>query len=394
MTFNENADRLILSDNNLYENCYDYILRSNIVLTNIDNSQGADTIKQLAKAEAKIMRAWDHFAAVNTFAKAYDPATAATDGGVAIVDKYDLEATPSKSSVADVYNFIIKDIDDALPYLQEKPITVYHPSKAFGYALKALVRLFHRDWSEAKDAAEKSLALNNSLIDYIDLEAKGGPTKYTAYAKGGNPEVLNYAYMGSYSELPTYTYGMLSPELVTLFGTNDERLNLFFKTTGNSSYYFDNGSGAALWNSSVSYSKFQYMSVGLRTAEVYLILAEANARLNNLKDATDVLNQLRVKRIKGTEAKIEQPATQKEMIQDIINERRKELLFGFHRFWDLKRYNTETDYAKTITRKFPLVATTPAQQTYTLKPDSRLYIIPFPESVRAKNPNITLNTNE
>ena len=78
MTFNENADRLILSDNNLYENCYDYILRSNIVLTNIDNSQGADTIKQLAKAEAKIMRAWDHFAVVNTFAKAYDPATPAT----------------------------------------------------------------------------------------------------------------------------------------------------------------------------------------------------------------------------------------------------------------------------------------------------------------------------
>jgi hypothetical protein len=394
MTFNENASRIALYDNNLYENCYDYILRMNIVISNIDNSAGPDSTKQLAKAEAKLMRAWDHFVAVNTFAKAYDPATAATDGGIAIVDKYDLEATPTKSSVADVYNFIIKDIDESLPYLKENPVTVYHPSQAFGYAFSALVHLFHRDWAEAKSAAEKSLALNNSLIDYVNLETKGGPLKYTAYAKGGNPEVLNYAYMGSYSDNPTYTYGMLSPELVQLFGSNDERFNLFFKTTGNSIYYFDAGSGAALWDSKITYSKFQYMAVGLRTAEVYLILAEADARLNDLAGATTVLNQLRVKRIKGDEAIVAQPSTQKEMMQLIINERRKELLFGFHRFWDLKRFNTETDYAKTITRTFPLVSTTVEHKTYTLKPDSRLYIIPFPETARAKNPNLTLNTNE
>ena len=226
------------------------------------------------------------------------------------------------------------------------------------------------------------------------METKGGPLKYTAYAKGGNPEVLNYAYMGSYSDNPTYTYGMLSPELVQLFGSNDERFNLFFKTTGNSIYYFDAGSGAALWDSKITYSKFQYMAVGLRTAEVYLILAEADARLNDLAGATTVLNQLRVKRIKGDEAIVAQPSTQKEMMQLIINERRKELLFGFHRFWDLKRFNTETDYAKTITRTFPLVSTTVEHKTYTLKPDSRLYIIPFPETARAKNPNLTLNTNE
>ena len=59
-------------------------------------------------------------------------------------------------------------------------------------------------------------------------------------------------------------------------------LNLFFKTTGNLEYYFDEGSGAALWNTALTYSKFQYMAVGMRTAEVYLILAEAMARLNDL----------------------------------------------------------------------------------------------------------------
>lgn len=384
MTFNEAANRKELSDNNLYENCYTYILRSNIVISLVDASLGDKDVKELAKAEAKIMRAWDHFILINTFAKAYNPETAATDGGVAIIDKYDLEATPTKSTVAQVYDFIIKDIEEALPYLQEEPVNVYHPSKAFGYALAARVYLFHRDWKKAKEAAEESLKLNNTLIDYIDLGAKGGPTKVTTYAKGGNPEVLNYAYMGGPTEVLAFCYGMLSPEMVQLFGQNDERLNQFFKTSDNSVYYFDEGSGAALWNTSITYSKFQPMSVGMRTAEVYLILAEAKARLKDIPGAVQTLNQLREKRIKGAEAVLPEPATERAMVQAVIDERRKELISGFSRFWDLKRYNTEADYAKTITRTFPLVSTDVEKKTYTLKPDSRLYIIPFPLAAREK----------
>lgn len=384
MTFNEAANRKELSDNNLYENCYTYILRSNIVISLVDASLGDKDVKELAKAEAKIMRAWDHFILINTFAKAYNPETAATDGGVAIIDKYDLEATPTKSTVAQVYDFIIKDIEEALPYLQEEPVNVYHPSKAFGYALAARVYLFHRDWKKAKEAAEESLKLNNTLIDYIDLGAKGGPTKVTTYAKGGNPEVLNYAYMGGPTEVLAFCYGMLSPEMVQLFGQNDERLNQFFKTSDNSVYYFDEGSGAALWNTSITYSKFQPMSVGMRTAEVYLILAEAKARLKDIPGAVQTLNQLREKRIKRAEAVLPEPATERAMVQAVIDERRKELISGFSRFWDLKRYNTEADYAKTITRTFPLVSTDVEKKTYTLKPDSRLYIIPFPLAAREK----------
>ena len=78
----------------------------------------------------------------------------------------------------------------------------------------------------------------------------------------------------------------------------------------------------------------------------------------------------------------------------VITERRKELLFGFNRFFDLKRFNTEADYAKTVIRKFPIVNKTVPQQTYTLKPNSRLYIIPFAQDVMKKNPALTLNTDE
>ncbi len=110
------------------------------------------------------------FILINTFAKVYNPETAATDGGVAIIDKYDLEATPTKSTVAQVYDFIIKDIEEALPYLQEEPVNVYHPSKAFWICVGCpCLSVPSRLEKKRKEAAEESLKLNNTLIDYIDL---------------------------------------------------------------------------------------------------------------------------------------------------------------------------------------------------------------------------------
>ena len=399
-TFNEQADRTLLSDNNLYENMYAYILRSNLVIDNIDDAQGTADVKALAKAEARTFRAFDHFLAVNTFAKAYDPATAQTDGGVCIVDHYDLEATPAKATVAQVYDFVISELEASVDLLQEKPENIYHPNKAYGYGLLSLVYHFHRDWEKAKQAAETSLRLNSSLVDYNVVNDAGGFGRFRDYNRENNPEVLSYMWLASgwtSEQVALYYYGMISPELKQLFEANDLRYSLFLRDTGTSiTNWFDAGSGAAIWTPATTTERFTYMSVGMRTAEVYLILAEASARLNNLDAATGYVNQLRAKRLSGSNRDIAVPASQTEMIKVIISERRKELLFGFHRFFDLKRFNLEPEFQKTITRKFPVVNVDDAhpQQTYTLRPDSRLYIIPFPHSARDKNPNLTLNTDE
>lgn len=400
-TFNEAADRTILSDNNLYENMYKNILRSNLIIDNVDDAIGNPALKPLAKAEARVFRAFDHFLAVNTFAKAYDPATAATDGGVCIVDHYNLEATPAKATVAEVYDFIIKDLEESVALLEESPVNIYHPNKAFGYALLAKVYLFHRDWEKAKTAAEESFKLNSTLVDYNVIKNAGGLARKTDYCKDKNPEVLSYHWMagwGSGEEICLLHYGMISPELKDLFEANDLRYSIFFRDNASSMIdWFDTGSGAAIWlRANTNLDRFTYISVGLRTAEVYLMLAEANARLNNLSVATNYINQLRANRLSGTTTDIDVPATQKEMMDQIILERRKELLFGFNRFFDLKRFNLEPEYQKTIVRKFPVVNITETypQKTYTLQPNSRMYIIPFPHSARDKNPNLTLNTNE
>ncbi|KIO54500.1 RagB/SusD family nutrient uptake outer membrane protein [Flavobacterium hibernum] len=389
-TFDETADRVsLLKTSSFYNQAYSYINRWNTIITLVDNSKGEESTKQLAKAEAKINRAYDHFLLINTYAKGYNPQTAATDGGICIMDKFDLEAQPAKSTVAQVYDFIQKDIEDALPYLQEKPLDVYHPSLAFAYAFKAKVHLFKREIAKAREAAEKSLSYNNQIFDMVAYSKQGGPTVVTVPA-ANNVEVLSYQYMTGYNEMNFAYQYVISPELRTLFGTNDARFNLFFNTT--SATNLDQGSNTAYW--SIVYTRFFYPTVGMKTTEVYLMQAECYAREDKFAEAVGVLNTLRAKRIVSGTVNLAVPTTRAATMQLVINERRKELLLGFNRFFDLKRLNTETEYAKTVTRVFPLVNKTVPQKTYTLQPNSKLYIIPFPLSALTKNPKLTLNTDE
>lgn len=389
-TFDETTDRVsLMTGSSFYNQAYTYINRWNTIISLVDNSKGDENIKQIAKAEAKIFRAYDHFLLINTYAKAYDPQTAAADGGICIMDKFDLEAQPAKSTVAQVYDFIQKDIEDALPYLQEKPLDVYHPSLAFAYAFKAKVHLFKREIANAKAAAEKSLSYNNQIFDLKAYSAQGGPTA-VAVPAANNIEVLSYMYMTGYNEMNFAQSYIISPELRTLFGTNDARFNLFFNSTSTTN--LDIGSNTAYWGT--QYTRFFYPTVGMKTTEVYLMLAECLAREDKFQDAVDVLNKLRAKRILSGTVNLTVPATRKETMTLVINERRKELLLGFNRFFDLKRLNNEADYAKTITRVFPIVNKTVPQKTYTLQPNSRLYIVPFPLSALTKNPKLTLNTDE
>ena len=390
-TFNENIDRVsLINTSNFYNQTYLYINRWNTIISLVDESKGDDEMKQLAKAEAKVLRAFDHFLLVNVYAKAYNAATAATDGGICLMDKYDLETQPVKSTVQQAYDFIQKDIDDALPYLQAKPADQYHPSLAFAWALKAKVHLFKKEIAEAKAACDKSLSYNSEIFDLVKYTTVSGGPNVTPLTAPNNPEILSYMYMQGYNEMNFGYLWPISPELRNLFGTNDARFNMFFNTT--SASWLDIGSNAAYYN--VPYTKFFYGTVGLKTTEVHLMKAECLARENDYAGAMAIVNQLRQKRIISGTINLPVPATRKETMELVVNERRKELLLGFNRFFDLKRLNTEPEYAKTVVRVYPLVNKTVPQVTYTLQPNSRLYVIPFPLSILKKNLNLTLNTDE
>ncbi|WP_163333642.1 RagB/SusD family nutrient uptake outer membrane protein, partial [Klebsiella aerogenes] len=63
--------------------------------------------------------------------------------------------------------------------------------------------------------------------------------------------------------------------------------------------------------------------------------AEANARLGNLKDATDDLNNLRRKRIQGYADEVFTDSDK--LLTALFTERFKELPYEGHRYYDLRR---------------------------------------------------------
>src|SRR5690606_29525037 len=65
--FQESEDRMSrISSSSMYNQAYKYIGQWNSIISLVDGSQGEVDLKQLAKAEAKIFRAYDHFLLVRS----------------------------------------------------------------------------------------------------------------------------------------------------------------------------------------------------------------------------------------------------------------------------------------------------------------------------------------
>ncbi|MDE6684776.1 MAG: RagB/SusD family nutrient uptake outer membrane protein, partial [Duncaniella sp.] len=81
--WNDSYDRAAITiESTLYNNCYSRITNYNVIVSNIENARGPQEEKNLAMAQAKIMRAYNYFFLVNTFARPYDPATADETNGI------------------------------------------------------------------------------------------------------------------------------------------------------------------------------------------------------------------------------------------------------------------------------------------------------------------------
>lgn len=108
------------------------------------------------KGNAYMVRAFIYSELIIRFAKAYDPATAATDPGVPLVLRYNPTDQPSRASVKAVYDQILSDINQAATLLsgiagaQGSTRFTIHAVKA----LEARVKLNMQDWAGARAAAE------------------------------------------------------------------------------------------------------------------------------------------------------------------------------------------------------------------------------------------------
>ena len=123
----------------------------------------------------------------------------------------------------------------------------------------------------------------------------------------------------------------------------------------------------------------------LRTAEAYLNAAEAYAMLDDAGNASKYLNDLRTMRHENYTS-VTYDAN--EIVQEVRDERRRELCFEGHRWFDLRRYAVceEAPYNRTIEHVFPLYDQDnrnafQSAEVYRLEIDDPAYTFAIPKDV-------------
>jgi hypothetical protein len=209
--------------------------------------------------------------------------------------------------------------------------------------------------------------INDYLIDYNDLNQNAN---YPFPAgSNNNPEVL---FCGSLILRPSDTpfrsaYAFVDTSLYNSYSVDDLRLSTF---------YTKNGSG---YRFKGSYDGNDFFFAGLATNEIYFIKAECEARIGTIDSAVSIINYILKKRFNNKKPfKPIDAKTRESLVNNILDERRKELVFRGLRWTDLRRLNLE---GRKITLKRIVKGT-----LYELYPNDPRYTYAIPPEIMAYHP--------
>lgn len=376
-TFFNNVTGLTVLDANvrdIWTNLYTVILRAN----NIINADiPSNTNVNQYKGEAYAVRALCYFYLVRYYARPY------TDNpggpGVPIITAYQADLKPARNTVGEVYDQMIKDLDQAYSLM-----TLFVNSSQFSkYAAKGLqakIYLNKDDKAAAKTAA-------------LDVITNGGFTPVTtanhaAYWASpairtdkvetlfevssdavGNLQFDALSYI--YSQAGNYGDFLLADPLYALYQTGDVRKNLYKTGTRPA------GVPVVFVEKYPSILDDRSDTKVLRLSEMHLIAAEASLP-GNENDARTYVNNVTSRRGAAAIA-----STGSQLFEDIITERRKELALEGDRYNDLQRL------------KRPVVRTTPNYPAAVLNIPYSDYkrILPIPQTEMDANPQIRSQQN-
>ena len=131
---------------------------------------------------------------------------------------------------------------------------------------------------------------------------------------------------------------------------------------------------------------------GLTVERVMYIAAECYIRGGEIQKGLDMVNKVRKYRIHPDNYKDFTASGEKEAMALLQKAKFIESLSTYENFFDLKRWNSEDAYKQTITRTFPVTKDgVTTDVTYTLKPESPLWIFPFPTNVIEYNDSFSQN---
>ncbi len=319
----------------LWSLAYSDLYKVNACLAGIGASTAiSEALKQQLTGEIKVVRALYYFNLVNLF------------GPVPLVLSTDYAATGKlpRASADSVYAQIIADLTDA-----GKQLTTSYPSEGrarpnvyTAEALLAKVYLYRGEWQLAEDLATEVIgsgsfaletALNNVFLD------------------GSSEAIWQLPSNGMYSQVPDAQYFVpydagtvpnysISGFLMDAFEAGDQRKQKWI----DASEVDENGDGTltpyyypAKYKNRDPGSATMEDYMILRLGELYLVRAEASARLNKLTDAVADINQVRQRAgLSGSAA-----VTQTEVMASIMQEWQTELFCEWGNRWsNLKRWGT------------------------------------------------------
>ena len=368
------------------------------------------------RGEAHFLRALYYFWLVNAYGQPYDAATATTDLGVPVKTSENVEDRKfMRNTVQEVYDLIVSDLEAAREgfrtYDTEKR-SIYRADSTAVNLLLSRVYLYMGRWQECVEAADRVIDAHPALVQLNSFSGSFAVLSNVEniFSMTGSdlPCLMSYSYQGYH----------VNPELYNLYGSDDLRRSQWYwhrgiftgcvkqepkqywmlpePTTPDSPEYYNN--------------MFQYGWEGLiapvssvvlfRSAEAYLNKAEAEAYLGNEVAAREALNYLRSFRFRTGAAGAEITSSGEELVKDIRMERRMELAFEGHRWFDLRRYRVCPCFPEkiSITHDYTYYVDDSSREMvrrmrYVLEEDDPSWTLPIPYDVLTFNTGMPNNGN-
>ncbi|QNE39172.1 RagB/SusD family nutrient uptake outer membrane protein [Hymenobacter sp. NBH84] len=328
---------------------YRIISNANMLINGLDNATGPEAEKKMVIGEALVYRAWAHFQLVQVFGERYDAGKTNDQLGVPLMMTNTTEGQP-RATVQAVYDQINKDLDDAITMLtglDARPAKS-HFNAAVAKGIKARVALTQQNWSVAAKSAQEAIQQSGATLM--------SRTQYTSgFNNVDNPEWMWGSKMQS--DQTNYFYSFFAYMSANFSSTairqNPKKINSvlydqlpatdvrrqLWDPTGTSIPAPPNGV-------KVKYGQKKFLvadpnlSIGdvphMRLAELYLILAEAEARQGVSTAATNLFTLVSAR----DPQYVRSTNTGQALVDEILIQRRAELWGEGFRFLDLKRTNS------------------------------------------------------
>lgn len=334
---------------------YQIINHANNLVTYIDDAQGSDDEKHRIKGEALALRAYAYFNLINYFQHAWIKGSDLPGVPIYTQPANNKTVGNPRGTVADVYNRIITDLEDALSLLpadgtrQNKG----YVNKNVAHGLLARAYLFKTEFDKAALHA-KEARLGYPLMaqeEYVKGFNDYSNSEWIWGLPFNSEEILvNSSFFSDYDlERPSSSWSIrINNQFYALFSETDCRAK--FQVGANPPliiYKNRDPVNQAISSTDIKDSlvtrKFRDKAdltgnyVMMRSAEMILIEAEAEAELSHFEAAQNLLFQVQSRADKQA---VKSTATGQQLIDEILIERRKELYGeGLASVFDLKRRN-------------------------------------------------------